>query len=237
MIKNSGTLERSNAQKGHQRNTPGSWSIGEPRWRKSSIISAVLACVLAIFISAPLILAPLAAQQPLRAGAQSGYASGGSAATGQAPLPAGKFSLADFAWLAGRWQGQWGPRSVEQEWTPARAGMMVGIYRVIESDKTLVVEILALSESAGGIEYRIRHFTPGLAPWEKSGSSTLLNLVTMDAKRVVFENLVDGQPKHAILDRVDEDTYVSRSEIAPRAGDAQVVSITFHRQKPVLKKP
>ena len=237
MIENSRTLERSNARKGHQRNTPGPSGEVEPKWGKLSILSAVLACVLAIFILTPQILAPLAAQQPLRAGAQSGYVSRVSAATGQAPVPVRKFSLADFAWLAGQWQGQWGPRSVEQEWTPAKAGMMVGVYRVIESDRTLVVEILALSESAGGIEYRIRHFTPGLAPWEKSGSSTLLNLVTMDAKRVVFENPVNGQPKQAILDRVDEDTYVSRSEIAPLEGDAQVVSITFHRQKPVLKKP
>ena len=115
--------------------------------------------------------------------------------------------------------------------------MMVGVYRIIEADKTLVVEILALSESPDGVEYRIRHFTPSLAPWEKAGDSTVLDLVTLDMKRIVFENPAVGQPKHVIFDRVDEDTFVSRSEIAPLEGDPQVVSITFHRQKPVLKKP
>ena len=179
----------------------------------------------------------MAAQQATGADVRSGFASGNASLAGPANVPSRKFTLADFAWLPGRWQGQWGPRNVEQEWTPAKAGMMVGIYRVIESDKTLVLEILALTESPDGVEYRIRHFTPSLAPWEKSGGSTLLNLVSMDTKRIVFENPIDGQPKHAILDRVDEDTFVSRSEIVPLEGDAQVVSITFHRQKPALKKP
>ena len=129
------------------------------------------------------------------------------------------------------------PEGLNREWTPTKAGMMVGVYRVIESEKTLVVEIIALTESDEGIEYRIRHFTPGLVPWETSSGATVLNLVSMDTKRIVFENPINGQPKHAILDRVDEDTYVSRTEIVPLEGDAQVVSITFHRQKPMLKKP
>jgi hypothetical protein len=113
---------------------------------------------------------------------------------------------------------------------------MLGVSRVIENDKTLVIELLELTETPNGIEYRIRHFTPALAPWEKSGS-TLLNLASIDSKKIVFENPVDGQPKHAILDRVDGDTFVSRSEIIPQEGDTQMVEITFHRQKPTVPKP
>ena len=114
---------------------------------------------------------------------------------------------------------------------------MLGIYRIIEADQVLVIEILELSESPDGIEYRIRHFTPGLAPWEKTDDPTLLKLASIDPKRIVFENPADGQPKHVILDRGDEDTFISRAEIAPQAGEPQVVSITFHRQKPPVKKP
>lgn len=178
----------------------------------------------------------LPARQSAGSGAQSRFDSAAPSSAGPSAVTATKFTLADLAWLSGRWQGQWGPRVVEQDWTPAKADMMVGVYRVIENGKTLVVELLAFSESPDGVEYRIRHFTPTLAPWEKS-SSTVLNLVSVDTKRSVFENSIDGQPKHAILDRIDEDTYVSRSEIVPLEGNAQVVSITFRRQKPVLKKP
>lgn len=176
------------------------------------------------------------AQVSVGAGAPSGFASGANASPGPSPVQVKKFTLADFTWLSGRWQGQWGPRIAEQVWTPAKAGMMLGTYRIIENDETLVIELLALSESQHGIEYRIRHFTPTLAPWEKSGS-IVLNLASMDMKRIVFENPIDGQPKHAILDRVDEDTYVLRSEIIPAEGDAQVVEITFRRQKTSAKKP
>jgi hypothetical protein len=204
---------------------------------KLSIIRTIPAHLVGLAILIAGVSQGMVAQQATGTGAQSGFASGSASSSDPATVPVKKFTLADFAWLPGRWQGQWGPRNVEQEWTPAKAGMMVGVYRVIESDKTLVVEIIALTESDDGIEYRIRHFTPSLVPWEKSGGSTVLNLVSMDTKRIVFENPIDGQPKHAIFDRVDEDTFVSRSEIVPLEGDTQVVSITFHRQKPVLKKP
>ena len=200
-----------------------------------SVIRIITIYALGVAVVASGISRASTAQQST-AGSQSGFASGAPSSVGSGSAPARKFSLADLAWLSGRWQGQWGPRVVEQDWTPSKADMMLGTYRVIESDKTLVVELLALTESPNGVEYRIRHFTPTLAPWEKSGS-TVLNLVSVDSKRIVFENPVDGQPKHAILDRVDDDTYVSRSEIVPLEGNAQVVSITFHRQKPALKKP
>jgi uncharacterized protein DUF6265 len=201
------------------------------------VIMAVAQCAA---ISPPLTSRTISAQESAGTGAQSEFPS--DPARTPAPVPAPttvpprKFTLADFAWLPGRWLGQWGPRIAEQVWTPARAGTMFGIFRVIENDKTLVIELLALNETSNGIEYRIRHFTPDLAPWEKS-DSTVLNLASLDAKKIVFDNPVDGQPKHAILDRVDEDTYIWRSEIVPLQGDTQVVEITLRRQKPTPKKP
>jgi hypothetical protein len=201
-----------------------------------SMTRTITILMLGVALVTPRISRANVVQEPVMVAPQSGFASGASPAVGLTPVQGKKFSMADFAWLSGRWQGQWGPRIVEQVWTPAKAGMMLGVYRVIENDKTLVIEFLALTELPDGIEYSIRHFTPALAPWEKSGP-TVLNLVTMDTKRIVFENPIDGQPKHAILDRVDEDTYVSRSEIVPLQGDAQVVEITFHRQKITPKKP
>src|ERR1700686_3843125 len=42
-----------------------------------------------------------------------------SPAPSAAPLP--KATLADFAWLAGRWQGVWGPRIAQQVWMPPKS--------------------------------------------------------------------------------------------------------------------
>jgi hypothetical protein len=146
------------------------------------------------------------------------------------PVPSPKATLADFAWLEGRWQGAWGPRMAEQEWVGPKAGVMLGVFRLIENDKTLVIELFALLEKQDRIEFRFRHFTPELQPWEQAGS-TVLNLATLVPPNAVFENPVDGQPKREILTQIDAGTYVLRSEIVPSAGESQVTEITYHRQK------
>jgi Domain of unknown function (DUF6265) len=159
--------------------------------------------------------------------------------TAQTPSTANatpKATLADFAWLEGHWQGTWGPRVAEQSWTSPKAGTMLGTFRLVEDEKTLVLELFTLVEKPEAINFYIRHFTPALVPWEKT-DATFLKLVDFDATKVLFENPVDGEPKHSVITRVDADTFVSRSEIIPEGGDLQVIEITYHRQKPVVAVP
>ena len=139
--------------------------------------------------------------------------------------------LSDLGWLAGQWEGAWGPRIAEQDWMAPQAGLMVGTFRVMEGDKTLVIELFTLLQKTNGVDFRFLHFTPDLDAWEKDGP-TVLTLQSVDSKHFVFVNNVNGQPKRAILTRVDQDTYISRSEILPASGDLQVVEITYHRQRP-----
>jgi hypothetical protein len=137
--------------------------------------------------------------------------------------------LSDFAWLEGRWRGDWGPRVAEQVWMAPKAGMMLGDFRLIENDKVLVIEFLTLVEKPGGINLYSRHFTPELVPWEKADAA-FLKLVTAEPKRFVFENPLNGMPKRAIFTRLDNDTYTAHSEILPQNGDPQITEITYHRQ-------
>ena len=113
---------------------------------------------------------------------------------------------------------------------PAKSGTMVGTFQLAENRDTLVIELYTLVEKPDGIEFYFRHFTPALVPWEKS-DPTILKLASADSKTIVFENPVNGQPKRAVIRRIDADTYVSRSEIVPDKGDTQIVEITYHRQK------
>jgi hypothetical protein len=170
------------------------------------------------------------AQFPVRLKAQQPIGTGTQVTPDQrAPqAPASKTTLADLSWLAGRWQGTWGPRLAQQTWTAPKAGVMLGTFQLAEGDKTLVLELFTLVEDSDGIKLYLRHFTPSLTPWEKSGP-TALNLETADAKSIVFVNAVDGEPKQDIITRIDTDTYVSRSEIVPDKGDPQVTEITYHR--------
>lgn len=183
------------------------------------------------------------AQKPTGVGTQSATVAAAAPQSAPAPAPvpaaitaATKPTLADLAWLEGRWRGDWGPRVAEQAWFAPKAGVMTGLFRLVENDKTLVLELFTLVEKPEGIDFFFRHFTPELVPWEKS-EATVLNLASLDTKKVDFENAVNGQPKHAILIRVDADTYTARSEIIPETGEPQVTEITYHRQKPVPEKP
>jgi len=183
---------------------------------------------------------PLArAQQSTGANSQS-MAILATAADPLAPSPQAQkvpaVKLTDFGWLEGRWRGDWGPRVAEQVWMPPKAGLMLGVFRLIEGDKPLVIELFSMVQRPDGINFYFRHFTPELVPWEKS-EATVLNLTNVDGRKIEFENPVNGMPKRSIFTRIDADTYTSRSELVPETGDTQIIEITYHRQPQVGATP
>jgi hypothetical protein len=141
-------------------------------------------------------------------------------------------TVKDFGWLTGTWRGEWGPRVAEVVWTAPQSGVMTGAFSLMETDKVLVIELFTLVQTPSGVDLYIRHFTPELAAWEKSGP-TRLTTASFDAKQFEFDNAVDGKPKKFVFSRADGDTYVARSEIVPDTGDEQVIEITYHRVVPV----
>jgi len=141
-----------------------------------------------------------------------------------------KLAISEFAWLEGKWQGAWGPRVAEQVWTAPKAGQMLGLFRVLENDKALVIELFSLFQTADGVELRLRHFTSELVPWEQSDLTTL-KLVGLDAQTAIFENPSDGQPKRDVFTRIDPDTYTFKSDVVPAAGGTHATEIRYHRQK------
>lgn len=159
-----------------------------------------------------------------------------AAQTPSSTATAAKSLLNHLAWLEGRWRGDWGPRVAEQAWLGPKAGEMLGVFRLVEADKTLVIELFTLVEKSDGLDLYFRHFTPQLLPWEKSDAA-VLNLGEFDANKFDFENPRDGMPKRSVFTRIDADTFTSRSELIPESGDMQVIEITYHREKPGSEKP
>jgi hypothetical protein len=150
-------------------------------------------------------------------------------AQASAPSDTSVAKLTSLSWLEGRWRGEWGPRIAEQVWFAPKAGTMEGMFRLMEGDKTLVIEFFTFVEKPDEIAFYLRHFTPTLAPWEKT-EATVLTLRTTDGKKFQFENHVNGMPKSSTLTRVDGDTYIAHSEIVPETGEPQTVEIIFKRQ-------
>lgn len=179
--------------------------------------------------------AAASAQEPTVAGTQTLPSSAASAISAIPPGPLLQPTLADFAWLAGEWHGTWGPRLALEAWTPPHAGAMLCSFQLSENGKTLVVELLTLTEDAGTLKLHIRHFTPSLVAWEKQ-DPVALNLQSADTKTVVFENPADGEPKTATFTRLDANTYASRFELTSQKGDPEITEIVYHRQ-PAIQPP
>jgi len=107
---------------------------------------------------------------------------------------------------------------------------MLGTFQLTENDKTLVLELFTLVAQPDGTNLYIRRFTPSLAAWEQAGPA-VLHLSSLDPKTAVFDNPGEGQPRRTLFRRLDADTYVSHSEVAPENGAPRVTEITYHRQK------
>ena len=145
-------------------------------------------------------------------------------------------TLADFAWLAGRWEGKFGPSgsekqlTAEQQWMTPRNGTMQGMFRLTDNEKTIVLELFTIRETPEGIVFYFRHFSPELKPLEET-EAYHLNLTKWDASTFRFDNPVMNQLKDAILTHHSDDTYTSHGDLTGADGKPTVIEVTYHRVK------
>jgi hypothetical protein len=145
-------------------------------------------------------------------------------------------TLADFAWLAGRWEGKFSfpgsdkPLTAEQQWFAPSNGTILGMFRLNSDQKTVIIEFFTLRETPDGIFFYFRHFSPELVPQEKDDAYRL-KLTKWDASRFQFDNTVQNNLKDAILTVVDSDHYISHGDITGSDGKPAVIEVAYHRVK------
>lgn len=145
-------------------------------------------------------------------------------------------TLADFAWLAGRWEGKLGlpgsdkQMTAEQEWMAPKNGTMQGFFRLTDNEKTMVIELFTIRETAGGMVFYFRHFSPELKPLEEA-EAYHLNLTKSDGSVFRFDNPVVNQLKDAILTHTSDDGYISHGDITGADGKPAVIEVVYHRAK------
>ena len=90
------------------------------------------------------------------------------------------------AWLEGCWEVSSAGRTVEERWTPARGGTMLGVSRTIRDGKLAEYEFILLREDGGRLAY-VAH---------PSGHPPATFLSTrIEKSEVVFENSSHDFPK------------------------------------------
>jgi hypothetical protein len=148
-------------------------------------------------------------------------------------------TTADFAWLAGRWEGRMSgaPGVAEVTFSAPRAGLVVGMMRLVDAERTLVVELVSLVDTPMGVELRFRHFSPSLTAYETEFKQAM-RLSASTGGRFVFENVVpyskelmSTQPRVTTYTRIDDRSFVGRSEIIDSKEKPGVVEVTYVRAK------
>lgn len=100
-----------------------------------------------------------------------------------------KATLADVAWLAGRWTGPALGGTSEEIWSAPNGGAMMGMYRLVKDGKTVFYELCTLVEEKGSLMLRLKHFNPDLTGWEEKAVSVEFPLVAVEPGAVHFEGM------------------------------------------------
>lgn len=138
-------------------------------------------------------------------------------------------TLDDFRWLVGQWTGTLeSVRLAETNWAAPKAGVMMGMFRLTEADKLLVLEFFTLRETEEGLEMRVRHFNAALEPWE-TGDALILKLTSYDGQQAIFENPVHTRPKRTVIIRTGDDTWTAHSEIIRDNGEERIIEVPYQR--------
>src|ERR1700722_11896633 len=92
------------------------------------------------------------------------------AATAMSPA---QTTIADVAWLAGRWTGTAGRDSTDEICTAPARGVMTCMFRSMNGEKITGLEFITLRETASGIEERVRFFSADLTEGQGDNGITL----------------------------------------------------------------
>jgi hypothetical protein len=119
--------------------------------------------------------------------------------------PLRTISLADFSWLTGSWDGEKHGEAIEEHWSAAAAGAMLGMFRWLRAERGVLYELMTLeSEAAGGITLRIKHFGAGLVGWEEKENAVVFTLVARDSSDFVFRQQAAGEAVYLIYRLFEE---------------------------------
>lgn len=116
--------------------------------------------------------------------------------------------LMPVALLCGEWSGKNQGRVIEETWTPARGGVMLGTSREIDGDRVAFFESMQLGVTGEGeIVYRA---------WPAGRGPTDFKLVEHEAGVLVFENPENDFPKriaYAVLPDGSLQVEISAGEL------------------------
>ena len=130
-------------------------------------------------------------------------------------------SIFDLPWMSGDWQTPAGGRvQIEEHWTQAAGGSMLGMSRTVAGDKTVEFEYLRIEQRDNGVYY--------VAHPKARCPGTDFKLTRLSSSEAVFENPEHDFPKRIIYRKTAEDALTATID----AGEGtKAMSFAYKRNK------
>jgi hypothetical protein len=142
----------------------------------------------------------------------------------RAEEPALRTSIEAASWLAGRWVGEGLGGTVEEVWSPAQGGQMIGHFALLRDGRPVFYELMLLEEQDRGLRMRVKHFNPDFTGWEEKDGWHAFEPVSAGPDSLRFEGLW--------LRREGEE-LVATVTIRNRADDSVRDETLRHRRAPL----
>lgn len=141
--------------------------------------------------------------------------------------PAARPTLADLAFLAGRWQAEWQGDILEEHFSAPEDGSMIGMFRWRTGGGTRFTEHMVAEERDDGCHFLLRYFHPGAIPWEQERDGPLhMRLTSCAESRAIFTSERDF-PRTITYHRTQPETMVVRLEGRTETGDDREMEFAF----------
>lgn len=110
------------------------------------------------------------------------------AADGHVPPPA---TIDEAAWLIGDWVGTGiGGAAASEVWLPPAGPTMVGLFVQEQADGSIMfTEHMYLTEEAGSLMVKLKHFNPDLTGWEEKDGMVRFRLLSIEPCAAYFSSL------------------------------------------------
>ncbi len=127
-----------------------------------------------------------------------------------------KATIADAAWLAGRWTGEGMGGQVQEALSDPVNGQMVGYFTLSRDGKTAFHELILIEEHEGSLRVRVKHFSAGFVAWEEKDGAIDFPLVSAAPGDLAFKGLTfrrDGEDGLVITVRFRTADGAGRNEV------------------------
>ena len=105
--------------------------------------------------------------------------------------------VADFAWMAGIWQGEIGGDFIEEQWSDPAGGVLMGMFRWVNGGRDgqiAMYELMSIEPGAEGPVLWLRHFGPRLVAREDKEGAGAFHLVSSKQGAATFDNRDPADP-------------------------------------------